>query len=89
MKLLKYLVIRLTTRQAITAVEIYERIYYPRISSTPEIIVNKSVGSIATKPTSNKKQEFVESLQYLKNKPIKTKKDRDSISMLEGVISNM
>ena len=89
MKLLKYLVIRLTTRHAVTAIDIYERIYNPRIYSTPEVITNKSVGSVTSRTSSNKKQEFLESLQYLKSKPIKTKKDKDSISMLEGILSNM
>ena len=37
----------------------------------------------------DKKQEMVESLEYLKAKPTKSKQDKESISMLEAVLKNM
>ena len=37
----------------------------------------------------DKKQEIVESLEYLKSKPTKSKQDKESISMLEAVLKNM
>ena len=37
----------------------------------------------------DKKQEIVESLEYLKAKPTKSKQDKESISMLEAVLKNM
>jgi len=37
----------------------------------------------------NKKQEIIDSLGYLKAKPIKSKRDKGSISMLEGVLATM
>ena len=37
----------------------------------------------------DKKQEMVESLEYLKAKPTKSKQDTESISMLEAVLKNM
>ena len=37
----------------------------------------------------DKKQEMVESLEYLKSKPTKSKQDKESISMLEAVLKNM
>ena len=37
----------------------------------------------------DKKQEMVESLDYLKSKSMKTKQDKESISMLEAVLKNI
>jgi 23S rRNA-/tRNA-specific pseudouridylate synthase len=37
----------------------------------------------------DKKQEMVESLEYLKAKSVKSKQDKESISMLEAVLKNM
>ena len=37
----------------------------------------------------DKKQEMIESLEYLKKKPAKTKQDKISIEMLEAVLKNM
>ena len=37
----------------------------------------------------DKKQEMVESLEYLKSKPTKSKQDKESISMLEAILKNM
>ena len=50
---------------------------------------------IDVKPTekqtiiSNKKQEIIDALSYLKAKDIKSKRDKGSISMLEGVLATM
>jgi hypothetical protein len=40
------------------------------------------------KPT-NKKQEIIDSLSYLKSKDVKTKKDVESIYMLEMILKNL
>jgi 23S rRNA-/tRNA-specific pseudouridylate synthase len=37
----------------------------------------------------DKKQELIESLKFLKEKSIKTKQDKESISMLEAILKNM
>ena len=37
----------------------------------------------------DKKQEMIESLEYLNKKPMKSKQDKESISMLEAVLKNM
>lgn len=37
----------------------------------------------------DKKQEMIESLEYLKKKPAKTKQDKISIEMLEAILKNM
>jgi len=37
----------------------------------------------------DKKQEMIESLEYIKSKSVKSKQDKISISMLEAVLKNM
>ena len=100
-ELFKYLVIRMTTRHAETAVSIYERIYQPQKNNT---IINVSnnhfttetkddtskLSTVTTVSKSNtKKDEILDSLNYLKNKKVKTKQDKDSIYSLEMVLKNM
>lgn len=94
-ELIKYLVIRITTRHARTAADIYqvlypvkekEVVYVDRIvyKNTSE---NVSVSSVSNPNT--KKDEIVNSLEYLKNKKIKSKQDKESIYSLEMVLKNM
>jgi len=94
-ELIKYLVIRLTTRHAKTAADIYqtlypvkekEIVYVDRIINTTTS-ENVSVSSVAN--TNTKKTEILNSLEYLKNKSVKTKQDKDSIYSLEMVLKNM
>jgi hypothetical protein len=90
-KLFIYLIIRLTTRHAETACKIYQKIYDPE-SIRPIINVSQSTEtpSVVTVETpKSKKQEIVDSLNYLKSKPVKTKKDKESIYSLEMVLKNM
>jgi hypothetical protein len=37
----------------------------------------------------DKKQEMIESLEYLKNKPVKSKQDKISMDILQAVLKNM
>ena len=94
-ELIKYLVIRITTRHAKTAADIYqtlypvkekEIVYVDRIINTTTS-ENVSVSSVAN--TNSKKNEILNSLAYLKNKSVKTKQDKDSIYSLEMVLKNM
>lgn len=94
-ELIKYLVIRLTTRHAKTASDIYqvlypvkknEIVYVDRIINTTTS-ENVSVSSVAN--TNTKKNEVLNSLGYLKNKSVKTKQDKESIYSLEMVLKNM
>ena len=39
--------------------------------------------------SNSKKEEIIQSLNYLKSKQIKSKQDKSSISMLEGLIASM
>ena len=94
-RLFQYLLIRLTTRHATTASAIYESIFNPStpqpilIFSSKEVIqVNGSNTPLSPAPI-DKKQEIMEALDYLKSKDIKSKQDKGSISMLEGVLATM
>jgi len=102
-----YLMIRMTTRHALTAVKIYEGIFLHN-ENDPTIVINNTKiigGPKTTKPVSfsttttvpknnnllkkDQKKELVDSLSYLKSKQIKSKQDKSSISMLEGLIASM
>ena len=91
MKLLKYLIIRVTCKNADTAIKVYNTLY-PEV--TPIVYQQQVVKKPINVPNSplkpmDKKQEMVESLEYLKAKPTKSKQDKESISMLEAVLKNM
>lgn len=95
-QLFYYIIIRLTTRHAINALKIYETIYHKTESvskkKSPPKKVEKKKPIKSTSPKFSvdpKKQEILDSLQYLKNKDIKSKQDKGSISMLEGVLATM
>jgi hypothetical protein len=92
-ELLKYLVIRCTTRHAKTAIEVYNTLYpkqtevvYLEKPVTSQVENNMTVSSVSSK---SKKGEILESLNYLKSKKVKTKQDKDSIYSLEMVLKNM
>jgi len=94
-ELIKYLVIRITTRHAKTAVDIYQ-VLYPikekEIVYVDRIVTTSTCDNISVSTVSNdksKKNEVISSLEYLKNKPVKTKQDKDSIYSLEMVLKNM
>ena len=81
----------MTAKDAITAANVYQ-ILYPNISSTPTISKDTVVNipkftKISEEKT--KKQELTESLDYLNKKTSKSKKDRETISMIEAVLKNM
>ena len=91
MKLLKYLIIRLTCKNADTAFQIYKTLYsdVTPIVSQPQVVKKPiNVPNSPLKPM-DKKQEMIESLEYLKKKPVKSKQDKISIEMLEAVLKNM
>lgn len=94
-ELIKYLVIRLTTRHARTAADIYQVLYPVKekeIVYVDRIVTTSTCDNISVSTVSNdksKKNEVISSLEYLKNKPVKTKQDKDSIYSLEMVLKNM
>lgn len=76
----------MTTRHAKTAIGIYETLYHEK-SIAPQSENKTSVKSI---PTHNsKKDEIIQSINYLKSKKVKTKQDKESIYSLEMVLKNM
>ena len=88
-KLFQYLIIRLTTRHATTAATIFDTIFHPQLSQPIIIINQQSEGVIVPSSPTTKKQEVTEALKYLKAKAVKSKQDKGSISMLEGVLATM
>jgi hypothetical protein len=91
MKLLKYLIIRLTTKSSDNAIKVYNTLY-PEVKPIvyqPQVVKEPiNVPNSPLKPM-DKKQEMIESLEYLKAKSVKSKQDKESISMLEAVLKNM
>lgn len=88
-KLLIYLIIRITTRHAITALKIYESIYTNNKHNNVVKKSNLTLNKNTTLCVDSKKKEIIDSLKYLKTKKIKSKQDKSSISMLEGVLATM
>jgi hypothetical protein len=95
MKLLKYLVIRVTTKGSDAAIKVYNTLYPTQPSSIPVYYQPQEINPLKPmvpnsplKPT-DKKTEMIESLSYLKNKKVKSKQDNESIHMLESVLKNM
>ena len=93
MKLLKYLIIRTTTKGSNEAINVYNTLYSTKVVITPKkpLSVAKPVISVHNSPLTptDKKQEMIDSLNYLRGKSVQTKKDKESISMLESILKNM
>ena len=91
MKLLKYLIIRITCKGSDAAIKVYNTLY-PEVKPIvyqPQVVKQPiNVPNSPLKPM-DKKQEMIESLEYLKGKSVKSKQDKESISMLEAVLKNM
>ena len=85
-ELLKYLVIRITTRHAKTAIDVYNTLY-PKQKEV--IYVDNSTPVVSVQNTKSKKDEILDSLNYLKNKKVKSKQDKESIYSSEMVLKNM
>lgn len=72
-----------------TAAKIYQMIYHPEKTTNMQIFEYVKPSVVETPRVSDKKQEIVASLNYLKSKPIKSKQDKESIYSLEMVLKNM
>lgn len=99
MKLLKYLIIRLTTKGSDNAVKVYNTLYPPAPTETKYVEVPKyvrvpepespiKVPNSPMKPV-DKREELEESLSFLNNKKVKTKQDKESIEIIKSVLKNM
>ena len=76
----------MTTRHAKTAIDVYNTLY-PKQKKV--IYVDNSTPVVSVQNTKSKKDEILDSLNYLKNKKVKTKQDKESIYSLEMVLKNM
>lgn len=93
MKLLKYLIIRLTTKGSDNAIKVYNTLYpttqpeikYIRIPTTESTV---QVPNSPMKPV-DKRTELEESLTYLDNKKVKSKQDKESIEIIKSILKNM
>ncbi len=72
-----------------TAAKIYQMIYHPEKTTNMQIFEYVKPSVVETPRVSDKKQEIIASLNYLKNKAIKSKQDKESIYSLEMVLNNM
>ena len=93
MILINYLIIRTTTKGSNEAINVYNTLYNTNVVTTPikPLPVVKPTINVHNSPlkSTDKKQEMIDSLEYLKGKTVKTKKDKESISMLEAILKNM
>ena len=105
MKLLDFLAVRLISKDTESAVKVYNALYsQPRVVYKPQPqpkpvvkVVEKIVyvpgpATVEPKPSPKpvtKKEELLESLQYLTNKKSKTKQDRESIDIIKSILKNM
>ena len=70
-------------------------IYHPELTQSTIVSANEPTLSysqpqpVSPATTRNKKDELLASLEYLKNKKVKTKQDRDSIYTIEMVLKSM
>ena len=80
--------IYLTTFNAERAAKVYQMIYYPNVyykNNEKKVETEKTFEKIGEVKPKSKNEELKETLQYLKSKKIKTKRDKSTISFLEGM----
>jgi len=85
-KLLSILLIRLIVKDTDESIKIFNTVFKPSVDE--HTYGNVSVTPQQTKPTT-KKEELLESLEFLKNKKVKTKQDKESIEIINSVLKNM
>lgn len=90
-KLITLLALRLIFKNEKTVVELYKEIYPDKKIKQIKKVSNQPKNNMGTfvKPKNNKQKELVDGLNFLKNKKNKTKKDRESIGILESVLKNL
>jgi hypothetical protein len=86
-KLLSILLIRLIVKDTDESIKLYETIFRPEPKPQLEY-GNVSITKPQSKPIS-KQEELLESLEFLKNKKVKTKQDKESIDIINSVLKNM
>lgn len=86
-KLLTLLLIRLIVKDTDESIKIYNAIFKTQSNKQPEY-GNVSITKPQPKPVT-KREELLESLEFLKNKKVKTKQDKESIDIINSVLKNM
>ena len=105
MKLLDFLAVRLISKDTESAVKVYNALYSqpsvvykpqpqpkPVVKVVEKIVYVPTPAPVEPKPSPKpvtKKEELLESLQYLNNKKSKTKQDRESIDIIKSILKNM
>jgi hypothetical protein len=105
MKLLDFLAVRLISKDTESAVKVYNALYRqpnvvykpqpqpkPVVKVVEKIVYVPAPAPVEPKPSpkpATKKEELLESLQYLNNKKYKTKQDRESIDIIKSILKNM
>jgi hypothetical protein len=85
-KLLSILLIRLIVKDTDESIKIFNTVFKPSVDEPT--YGNVSVTPPQHKPLT-KKEELLESLEFLKNKKVKTKQDKESIEIINSVLKNM
>jgi hypothetical protein len=78
-------------KDPITALIVYGVLYkdHPIPVLEKGEVVNEVKRQVVSVDEQSKKKELEESLKYLNSKSVKTKKDRESIGMIQAVLNNM
>jgi len=87
-EILRYMFIYLTTFNAERAAKVYQMIYYPNIyynNNEKKVETTTPFEKVGEVKPKSKNEELKETLQYLKSKKTKTKRDKGTISFLEGM----
>lgn len=90
-KILAYILVNLVTWNPDKSREIVREFFGGKSVVKPSVSTKISTTTQQQKktPPKSKRDELLESLDYLKSKKTKTKKDRESIYTLEMILKNM
>lgn len=98
MKLIRYFLLNRVVKDPVLSAQIYNMIYhrglppqkeqvvYSNFKEVPEVVL-PTITEVKN-PMNSRKQEMLNALKELKNKPVKTKQDKDSIGILETLLKN-
>lgn len=95
MKILKFYLLNRIVKDPIVTSQIYNMIYHRGIppqknESKYQSFSQESFPKITEvkTPTNTRKQELLNALNELKNKPLKSKQDKESIGIIEAALKN-
>jgi len=89
MKLLHYLTLKLILKDPIITAKVYELLFEDEfVSQEPQQVKVNKPTVVKQTPVKKPENDLQKTLRELKSKPVKSKKDKESISILEAVIKN-